>query len=83
MSRKPRVTRSPEEKSARNPGWSSAAALSEVMDHRTHQRLARKLPTLGGALRPLAHNLWRVLSYRLLHDRLTEGCATASSSLWF
>jgi serine/threonine protein kinase len=33
--------------------------------------------TFGRALRPIARNLWRVLSYRLLHDRLTEGCAIA------
>src|SRR5207244_12901193 len=33
------------------------------------------------ALRPLAHDLSRVLSYRLLHDRLTEGCAIASSTI--
>jgi hypothetical protein len=37
-----------------------------------------KFPTFGGALRPIAQNLWRVLSYRLLHDRLTEGCTIAS-----
>jgi hypothetical protein len=49
------------------------------MDRGTHQRLAGKLPTLGRALRPLANDLWRVLSHRLLHDRLTEGCAIASS----
>ncbi|MHB8413462.1 MAG: tyrosine-type recombinase/integrase [Candidatus Acidiferrales bacterium] len=40
--------------------------------------MARKLPAPGRALRPLAHHLWRLLSYRLLHDRLTEGCAIAS-----
>ena len=45
------------------------------MDRGTHQRLAGKLPAIGRALRPLAHDLWRVLSHRLLHDRLTEGCA--------
>jgi hypothetical protein len=37
----------------------------------------RKLPTLGRTIRPFAHNLRCVLSYRLLHDRLTEGCAIA------
>src|ERR1700686_4053541 len=52
------------------------------MDRGAHQRLAGKLSTLGRAIRPLAHNLWRVLSYRLLHDRLTEGCAIASSNKW-
>src|SRR5437899_3059736 len=60
--------------------WPSAAAVPTSLDRRTHQRLARKLPPLGGALRPLAHDLSRVLSYRLLHDRLTEGCAIASSN---
>jgi hypothetical protein len=59
--------------------WPSTAAVPASLDRRTHQRLARKLPPLGGALRPLAHDLSRVLSYRLLHDRLTEGCAIASS----
>src|SRR5881628_3701180 len=38
-----------------------------------HHRLARQLPPTGGALRPLADGLSRVLSYRLLHDHLTEG----------
>src|SRR5258708_6195886 len=51
------------------------------MDRRTHQRVAWELSALGRALRPLAHHLWRVLSYRLLHDRLTQGCAIASSRL--
>src|SRR5271169_3489000 len=32
-------------------------------------------------LRSLSHDLWRVLSYRLLHDRLTEGCAIASNEV--
>ena len=58
--------------------WPSTAAVPASLDRRTHQRLARKLPPLGGALRPLAHDLSRVLSYRLLHDRLTEGCAIAT-----
>ena len=48
------------------------------MDRGAHQRLARKLPTLGRTIRPLARDLWRVLSYRLLHDRLTKGCAIGS-----
>src|SRR5216683_417868 len=61
--------------------WPSAAAVPASLDRRTHQRLARKLPPLGGALRPLAHDISRVLSYRLLHDRLTEGCAIASKHL--
>ena len=51
------------------------------MDRGAHQRLAGKLSTLGRAIRSLAYNLWRVLSYRLLHDRLTEGCAIASSKV--
>jgi hypothetical protein len=33
------------------------------------------------ALRPLTHDLRPFLSYRLLHDRLTEGCAIASRNL--
>src|SRR6266436_6709554 len=61
--------------------WPSAAAVPASLDRRTHQRLARKLPPLGGALRPLAHDISRVLSYRLLHDRLTEGCAIASTQI--
>jgi hypothetical protein len=48
------------------------------MDRGTNQRLARKLPGIGCALRPLAHNLWRVFSHCLLYDRLTEGCAIVS-----
>src|SRR5260370_259041 len=51
------------------------------MDRGAHQRLAGKLPALGRALRPLAHDLWRLLSYCLLHDRLTEGCAIASRGI--
>jgi hypothetical protein len=47
---------------------------------RTHDRLARQLPTLGSTLRPFAQDLWRVFSYRLFHDRLTEGYAIASSN---
>ena len=65
------------EKDPNAAAFTSPATLPEATDHRTHQRLAGKLPTLGGALRPLAHHLWRVLSYCLLHDRLTEGCAIA------
>ncbi len=61
--------------------WPSAAAVPASLDRRTHQRLARKLPPLGGALRSIAHDLSRVFSYRLLHDRLTEGCAIASKHL--
>ena len=67
-----------ESRPARDAGWPSAAALQETMDRRTHQRLAREFSPSGGALRSLSHDLWRVLSYRLLHDRLTEGCAIAS-----
>jgi transposase len=33
----------------------------------------------GRALRPFAHDLWCFFSYRLRHDRLTEGYAIASS----
>src|SRR5271169_6633308 len=69
-----------ESRAARNAGWPSAAALQETMDRRTYQRLGREFSTPGGALRSLSHDLWRVLSYRLLHDRLTEGCAIASRS---
>ena len=65
--------------STRDAGWPSLASLQKAMDCRTDQRLARKLPTLGRAIRPFAHNLRCVLSYRLLHDRLTEGCAIAAS----
>jgi hypothetical protein len=56
----------------------SLATLPAALDRGTHQCLAEKLPTLGRALRPFAHDLWCFFSYRLLHDRLTEGCAIAS-----
>src|SRR5260370_40628591 len=65
--------------SSGDTGWSRVAAVSATLDCRTHHRLAGKLPALGRALRPLAPNLPGVLSYCLLHDRLTEGCAIASS----
>jgi hypothetical protein len=39
----------------------------------------RNATPLGSALRSLAHNLSRLFSYCLLHDRLTKGCAIASS----
>ena len=35
-------------------------------------------PPPGGAPRPLAHRLWWLLSYRLLHDRLAQGFAMSS-----
>lgn len=70
-----RVGRSAQAKwrSAPNPGRSGAAELPEVVDRGTHQRLAGEFPASGAALRPLALNLRRVHSYRLLHDRPTEG----------
>jgi hypothetical protein len=72
------TTQSKETGDTRRP---SAAALPEAMDYRTHQRLARQLPALGRPLRPLAHDLWRFLSYRLLHDCLAESCAIACSQI--
>ncbi len=60
-------------------GWPRAAAVQTALDRRTHPRLARQLPTAGGALRPFAQDLLSVLSHRLIHDRLWEGCAAASS----
>ena len=62
-----------------HPGRTSLATLPAAMDRGTHSCLAGKLPTLGCTLRPFAHDLWCLFSYRLLHDRLTEGCAIASS----
>ena len=59
---------------ARRP---SAAALPHVLDRGTQYLLGGKLPPVGGVLRQLAPNLPRVLSYRLPHDRPTEGCAIA------
>ena len=44
-----------------------------LQDGRAHDRLAGQLPALDGALRSLADNLSWLLSYRLLHDLLTEG----------
>jgi len=57
-----------------------------IAPHRSNRKKpatqdGRALPSFGGALRSLAHNLSRVLSYRLLHDRSTEGCAIASSNI--
>ena len=40
-------------------------------------RLVGEFPSSCGPLRSLAHGLSRVFSYRLPHDRLTEGCAIA------
>src|SRR6266478_7280067 len=67
-----------EPRSAGDAGRSSPEALQKAMDSGAHQRLAGKLPTLGRAIRPFAHDLWRILSYRLLYDRSTKGCAIAS-----
>jgi hypothetical protein len=66
-------------RSASDAGWPSLAAIPAAMDRGTHQRLAGKLPALGCPLRPFAHNLRCVHSYRLLHDRLTGGCTIAPS----
>ena len=41
--------------------------------------LGRETSAVWSCAMTFAHNLSRVLSYRLLHDRLTEGCAIASS----
>src|SRR5579863_9228850 len=68
-----------EPRSCSHAGWPSAAPVPKTLGDRTHDRLARKLPALGSTLRPFAEDLWCVLSYCLLHDRLTEGCAIASS----
>ena len=70
-----------EPRSAGDAGRSSPEALQKAMDSGAHQRLAGKLPTLGRAIRPFAHDLWRILSYRLLYDRSTKGCAIASNLL--
>jgi hypothetical protein len=43
--------------------------------------MARQLPPSGGSLRPLAYDLHCVLSYRLHHDRLTQGFEIASRVL--
>src|SRR6266403_3306870 len=66
-------------KQAGDPRWTSTATLSKTLENRAHLRVARQLPASGGSLRPLAHDLQRILSYRLLHDRLTEGFEIASS----
>jgi len=58
---------------------SRLAALQTALDHRAHDRLAGQLPAAGCALRPLADHLSWVLSYRLLHDHLTEGFEIASN----
>jgi len=41
--------------------------------------LDRQLQALGRALRPLAHDLPGIFSYRLLYDRFTEGFEIACS----
>jgi transposase len=51
---------------------SFAPALPAALDRGTYFRLARQLPPPGRPLRPLAHDVWGVLPYRLLHDRLAE-----------
>jgi hypothetical protein len=68
-----------ESRSSGHAGWPSATPVPKTLGDRTHDRLARKLPALGSTLRPFAEDLCCVLSYCLLHDRLTEGCAIASS----
>src|SRR5579863_7026322 len=68
-----------ESRSSGNAGWSRVTAVSTPLDRRTHYRLAGKLPPFSHPLRPFTPNLQGVLSYRLLHDRLKEGCAIASS----
>src|SRR5215472_12362447 len=50
------------------------------MDCRTHLRLAGQLPPIGRTLRSFADGLSWLFSYRLLHDRLTEGFEIASNN---
>ena len=54
-------------------GWSRLAALQASMDLRARVRLAGQLQATDRTLRSFADNLSWVLSYRLLHVRLTEG----------
>src|ERR1700674_4532247 len=68
-----------EPRSSSHSAWPSAAPIPKTLGSRTHDRLARQLPALGSTLRAFAQDLWCVFSHRLLHDRLTEGCAIASS----
>ena len=63
----------PRHKNRRNPPTQDGRALQAAMECGTHDRMARQLSPAGGTLRPLAYRLSSVLSYRLLHDRLTEG----------
>jgi hypothetical protein len=53
----------------------STVPLSSLQLSRLH---CRQLPPSGCSLWALAHDLKRILLYRLLHDRLTEGFEIAS-----
>ena len=69
----------PEPPQTADAGWSCAAPLPASLDCRAHLRLDRQLSPTDGALGSFPHHLQCVFPYRLLHDRLTEGCAIASS----
>ncbi len=56
-----------------------AALLQTAVDHWAEHRLVGQLPPLGATIRLVALHLPRILSYRVLHDRLTEGFEIASS----
>jgi transposase len=67
----------PPDAAARRP---RSSTLQTALDGRAHVRLAGELPPSGCPLRPGALDLSRVLSYRLLHDRVAEGCAIGSKA---
>jgi len=60
---------------ARRP---SAAPLPPSLESRTHLGMARQFSPVGGSLRSLDHHLRSFISYRLLHDHLTQGFETSS-----
>ena len=77
-----RCTAQAESGAATDARRSRVAPVPPSLDSRANHRLARQLPTTGHTLGSLRNHLPSVLSYRLPHDRLTEGCAIASSRSW-
>jgi len=69
----------PHRKGRRKPSMQDVepCGLQKALDRRAHVRLAGQLPAADCALRR-SLTVYRVLSYRLLHDHLTEVLKIAS-----